>query len=329
MAILVLGGAGYIGSHAVKSLLKNNKEVIVVDNLSTGHREAVDYRAKFYKCDIANEESMNKVFLENDIQAVFHFAAYSLVQESMSNPLKYFQNNTSTIISLLKYLKRHKVKYLIFSSTAAVYGEPDNVPIREDAKQQPTSPYGESKLMMEKIIDSVSRSSDLNYVSLRYFNVAGASKNSNIGELHNPETHLIPIILKYVLNQRDELYVYGKDYNTKDGTCIRDYIHVEDLVEAHILALDYLLQGGESEIFNLGYNRGYSILEIIQAIEDVTGKSVDFIYKDRRPGDPSVLIANANKAMKVLDWKPINDDIKNIINDAWKWHSSHLRKGVE
>ncbi|MCC4722335.1 UDP-glucose 4-epimerase GalE [Salinicoccus sp. RF5] len=323
MSILVLGGAGYIGSHAVKKLVEQGEDVIVVDNLSTGYRKAVDARAKFYECDIADGSAMDAVFNENDIKGVFHFAAFSLVGESMEQPLKYFQNNTGTMLTLLEKLNEHDVKHLVFSSTAAVYGEPEEVPIHEEVPKHPSSPYGDSKLMMEKIISWVSRTTDLNFVSLRYFNVAGASKDSTIGESHDPETHLIPIVLERVLGKREKLYVFGNDYDTKDGTCIRDYIHVEDLIDAHILALKYLMDGGNSNIFNLGYNRGYSILEIIKAAEKVTGQKIEFEYRDRRAGDPSILIADSGKAMDTLGWQPKHNKIHEIIADAWNWHQKN------
>ncbi|MFC3419981.1 UDP-glucose 4-epimerase GalE [Salinicoccus hispanicus] len=323
MAILVLGGAGYIGSHAVKKLLDSGEKVVVVDNLSTGFRQAVDSRAAFYECDIADDTRMDRVFEENEIEAVLHFAAFSLVGESMEAPLKYFQNNTGTMLTLLEKLNQYGVRHLVFSSTAAVYGEPETVPIHEETQKRPTSPYGESKLMMERIISWVSRTTDLSFVSLRYFNVAGASKDASIGESHQPETHLIPIVLEYASGKRDALYVFGNDYDTADGTCIRDYIHVEDLIDAHILALKYLMDGGASDIFNLGYNRGYSILDIIRTAEAVTGREIDFEYRERRPGDPSVLVANADKAMDTLGWQPQHDNIEEIITDAWQWHQKN------
>jgi|SRR5690625_1384710 len=323
MAILVLGGAGYIGSHAVKKLLEENYEVIVADNLSTGFRSAVDSRAKFYECDIANVNDMEKLFTENSVTGVMHFAAFSLVGESVQEPLKYFKNNTGTMLTLLELLNKYDVRHLVFSSTAAVYGEAEQMPINEDSVKNPTSPYGESKLMMEKIINWTSKVTDLNYVSLRYFNVAGASKDATIGESHNPETHLIPIVLEYALGKREKLYVFGNDYDTPDGTCIRDYIHVEDLIDAHILALEYLMGGGESDIFNLGYNKGYSILEIVKTSEEVTGRPLRFEYKDRRAGDPSVLIADSGHIMNKLGWSPRNNDIKEIISDAWRWHRNN------
>ncbi|MBQ9433381.1 MAG: UDP-glucose 4-epimerase GalE, partial [Synergistaceae bacterium] len=252
MAVLICGGAGYIGSHNVRAFAQKGEEVIVVDNLETGHRASVPEGIKFYHADIRDSEALDKVFAENNIEAVIHFCAYSLVGESMEKPLKYFDNNVGGMISLLEAMHKHNVKRIIFSSTAATYGEPKKVPILETDPTIPTNPYGESKRIMEKMMNWVSRLHDIRYVSLRYFNVAGAWHDGSIGEDHHPESHLVPLILQVPLGKRDHITIYGDDYPTQDGTCIRDYIHTEDLARAHILALEYLRNGGQSDIFNLG-----------------------------------------------------------------------------
>ena len=322
MKILVTGGAGYIGSHAVKVLLNKGYDVIVVDNLATGHVGAVDERAKLYIGDIADEEFMGKVFSENEIVGVIHFAAFSLVGESMTNPYKYYENNVSKTNHLLKAMVEHKVMNLVFSSTAATYGEPEKTPIYESDQQIPTNVYGQTKLAMEHMIKWYGKAHGLNNVALRYFNVAGAIEDGSIGEAHNPETHLIPIILQVANGKRPKISVFGDDYNTKDGTCIRDYIHVLDLCEAHVLALEYLINGNPSDNFNLGSGEGFTVLEMIEAARRVTGHPIPAEIAPRRAGDPAVLIANSDKARKVLGWVPTRENIEVMIRDAWCWEQN-------
>jgi UDP-glucose 4-epimerase len=271
MSILVLGGAGYVGSHAVYQLIDQGSEVVVIDNLQSGHREAVHPKAHFYQGDIRSREFMRTVFEKENIEAILHFAANSLVGESMTEPLKYFDNNVFGTQIVLEMMREFNVKHIIFSSTAAVYGEQKVVPITEEAATNPTNTYGETKLAMEKMIAWCEKAFDLKYVSLRYFNVASARSGGEIGEDHNPETHLIPVILEAALGKRPAITVFGQDYDTPDGTCIRDYIHVEDLINAHLLALKYLQNGGESNIFNLGSSQGFSVKEIIETAKEVTG----------------------------------------------------------
>lgn len=318
--ILVLGGAGYIGSHAVYNLIDNGFNVVIVDNLQTGNKGAIHSKAKFYNGDIRNKNFLKTVFKNEKIDGVIHFAANSLVGESMQKPLEYFSNNVFGTHVLLEVMNEFNVKNIVFSSSAAVYGEPEVVPIFEDFSTIPTNTYGETKLMMEKMMKWSSLAYGINYVSLRYFNVAGARSNAEIGEDHSPETHLIPLILKVALNQMKEITIYGNDYDTYDGTCIRDYIHVEDLVDAHLLALNYLFSGGKSDTFNLGNNRGYSVLEIIEAVRRVTKHQIPFKIGTRRAGDPSILIASNEKAKKILGWTVKHEEIDAIINDAWNWH---------
>ena len=319
MSVLVTGGAGYIGSHAVKVLLQKGYDVVVVDNLETGHKEAVDSKAKLYIGDIADDKLMDKVFKENDIIGVIHFAAYSLVGESMTNPHKYYENNVSKTNHMLESMVRNNVKNLVFSSTAATYGEPERVPILETDKQVPTNVYGQTKLSMEQMIAWYGKIHGLKHVALRYFNVAGAIEDGSIGEAHNPETHLIPIILQVANNKREKLNVFGDDYPTKDGTCIRDYIHVLDLCDAHVLALEYLINGNPSDVFNLGSGEGFSVLEMVNAARKVTTHPIPLQIADRRAGDPAILIASSSKAKKVLKWNPIREDIEVMIKDAWTW----------
>ena len=324
MTTLVLGGAGYIGSHMVKRLLEKGETPVVVDNLVTGHRAAVDPQAKFYEGDLADQDFMRNVFKENpDIDVVIHFGAYSLVPESMKKPLKYFANNVAGLIKLLEVMKEVGVNKLVFSSSAATYGIPDKMPIKETDPQNPINPYGESKLMMEKIMHWADEAYGMKFVALRYFNVAGAWPDGSIGEDHNPETHLMPIILQVVQGKRDKLQIYGDDYNTPDGTNIRDYVHPIDLADAHILAADYLRNGNSSDAFNLGSSTGFSNLEMLKAAREVTGKEIPAEIAGRRGGDPDTLIAASDKARRVLGWNPQYDDVHKLIETAWKWHSSH------
>ena len=324
MKILVLGGAGYIGSHTVYSLIEQDNEVIVFDNLETGHIEAVHPKAKLYKGDLRNRVHIDSVLdAEKNIDAVIHFAANSLVGESMINPLKYYDNKLCGTKVLLESLVAHNIKNIVFSSTAATYGEPKHTPILEDDPTNPTNCYGETKKAMERMFYWTQQAHGLKYVSLRYFNACGAHISGKIGEAHNPETHLIPIILQAANGKRDHISIFGTDYNTPDGTCIRDYIHVTDLAQAHILAVEYLLNGGESNIFNLGNGVGFSVREVIETAKKVTGKEIKVIEEERRAGDPAILIASSDKAKNILGWKPEYDDLSTIIETAWKWHSTH------
>ncbi|WP_026684380.1 UDP-glucose 4-epimerase GalE [Heyndrickxia coagulans] len=323
MSILVLGGAGYIGSHAVYQLIDQKYDVVVIDNLQTGHRAAIHPKAKFYEGDIRDRAFMQEVFGKEKIDAIIHFAANSLVGESMEQPLKYFDNNVYGTQIVLEMMKEFHVPHIVFSSTAATYGEPERVPITETMPTVPTNTYGETKLTMEKMMKWCEKAYGIKYVALRYFNVAGARSTGEIGEDHHPETHLIPVVLETVLGKREAITIFGEDYDTKDGTCVRDYIHVEDLIDAHILALQYLKNGGASDVFNLGSSNGFSVKEIVDTVREVTGKGFNVKIGDRRAGDPSTLIASSEKAKRVLGWNPQKTDIRQIIKDAWNWHESH------
>ena len=321
--ILVCGGAGYIGSHAVRQLIDRNEEVIIVDNLETGHEDAIHPQAKFYKVDIRNEEELDNVFTENKIDEVIHFAANSLVGESMSNPLKYYNNNVHGTEVLLKVMIKHDVKKIVFSSTAATYGEPNNIPIIESDLTNPTNAYGETKLAMEKMMKWADVSHGVKYISLRYFNVAGAHESGEIGEDHNPETHLIPLILQVPLGKREFISIFGDDYDTHDGTCIRDYIHVTDLADAHILAVHKLRDGSDSNIYNLGSGNGFTVKEMIEAARKVTGHPIPAKICERRAGDPAKLVAASQKARTELGWEPKLENVEAMISSAWKWHQNH------
>ncbi|MBZ6527644.1 UDP-glucose 4-epimerase GalE [Aerococcaceae bacterium DSM 111021] len=323
MNVLVIGGAGYIGSHAVNKLIKKGYNVSVLDNLVTGHRDAVDQSATFYLGDIRDKAMLNQIIQEEQIEAIFHFAASSLVGESVEKPLKYFNNNVVGMEVLLEAMQENNVKKIIFSSTAAVYGDVQVSLITEDEPKAPTSPYGESKLMMENMIKWCDLAHAIKFVSLRYFNVAGALSTGGIGEDHDPETHLIPIVLQTALGQRDAMTIFGDDYDTPDGTCIRDYVHVEDLIDAHILALEYLNTNTESQIFNLGSSTGYSVKEIVEASRKVTGKEIPVKIGERRAGDPAKLVAASEKAREILGWKPDYETIEGIIQTAWDWHEAN------
>ncbi|MEG0293398.1 UDP-glucose 4-epimerase GalE [Enterococcus sp.] len=323
MSILVLGGAGYIGSHAVDQLIRKGYKVVVIDNLLTGHRASVHKDATFYEGDIRDKAFVTSVFEKETIEGVIHFAASSLVGESVEQPLKYFNNNVYGMQIVLEVMEAFDVKNIVFSSTAATYGEPEVSPIVETTPTNPKNPYGESKLMMEKMMKWCDGAYGMKYVALRYFNVAGAKSDAAIGEDHTPETHLVPIILQVALGQREALSIFGDDYDTPDGTCIRDYVHVEDLIAAHILALEYLKAGNESNVFNLGSNNGYSVKEMLDAAREVTGKDIPAIVAPRRAGDPASLVASSAKANEILGWKPEYTDVKKIIETAWNWHVSH------
>lgn len=324
MKVLVLGGAGYIGSHTVYKLIEEGHEVVVFDNLETGYIEAVHPKARFYQGDLRNRKEIDDVLdNESGIDAVIHFAANSLVGESMVNPLKYYDNNVYGTKVLLESLLAHGIKNIVFSSTAATYGEPLQTPILESDPTVPTNCYGETKRAMERMFHWTEVAHGIKYVSLRYFNACGAHVDGNIGEAHNPESHLIPIILQVANGTRDHISVFGTDYDTDDGTCIRDYIHVTDLAQAHILACKYLLAGGQSDIFNLGNGIGFTVKEVIEKAKEVTGKEIKVVYEGRRAGDPAELVASSDKAKRVLGWKPEYNDLGTIIKTAWKWHSTH------
>ena len=323
MRLLVLGGAGYIGSHTALELIKKGHEVIVVDNLVTGYEKAIPDKAVFYQGDIRNFDFLDNLFKKERIDAVIHFAAYSLVGESVTNPLKYYDNNLYGTKVLLEAMIKNNVNKIVFSSTAATYGEPENIPILESDRTCPTNPYGETKLAMEKMFHWASKAHGLSYVSLRYFNACGADATGQIGEAHNPESHLIPLVLQVPNGKRESVSIYGTDYDTPDGTCIRDYIHVTDLAQAHILAVEYLANGGESDIFNLGNGVGYSVREVIETARNVTGHPIPATEVPRRAGDPARLVASGEKAKRVLGWEPKIKKLDEIIASAWKWHKAH------
>lgn len=322
MSILVTGGAGYIGSHTVVELLSANEDVVVVDNLQKGHRDAV-LGGKFCKGDLRDDSFLDGVFKENNIEAVIHFAADSLVGESVTDPLKYYNNNMVSTLRLLTKMKEYGVDKIVFSSTAATYGEPENTPILETDRTLPTNPYGETKLSVEKALKWADNAYNTRYVSLRYFNAAGAHTSGRIGEDHDPESHLIPIVLQAALGKRDGIQIFGNDYETPDGTCIRDYIHVTDLAQAHVLALESLRKGGGSAIYNLGNGRGFSVREVVDLARKVTGVNIKEITAPRRAGDPAVLVASSEKIQKELHWKPVFNDLSTIIETAWVWHKAN------
>ncbi|SDT15893.1 UDP-glucose 4-epimerase [Paenibacillaceae bacterium GAS479] len=321
MAVLVTGGAGYIGSHTVAALLEKGEEVVVLDNLQQGHREAVT-GGRLYEGDLRDEGVLDRVFRENNIDAVIHFAASSLVGESMKEPGKYYHNNVYGALCLLEAMNRAGVKRIVFSSTAATYGEPESVPIRETDRTQPTNVYGETKLAMEKMIRWYEVAHDFRFVSLRYFNAAGAHESGRIGEDHRPESHLVPIILQTALGQRSHISVFGEDYPTEDGSCVRDYIHVSDLSDAHILAVERLRRGEDSAIYNLGNGEGFSVKQVIEIARRITGRDIPAVIEARRAGDPAVLVASSDKARAELGWNPHRSNLERIIESAWAWHQS-------
>lgn len=323
MTILVLGGAGYIGSHAVDQLINEGHDVAVIDNLLTGHRQAVHSNAHFYEGDIRDKAFLTSVFEKEKVDSIIHFAASSLVGESVHKPLDYFNNNVYGMQILLEVMNDFDVKHIVFSSTAATYGEPEEVPIKETTPTNPKNPYGATKLTMENMMKWCDAAYGMKFVALRYFNVAGAKADSSIGEDHTPETHLVPIILQVALGQREELAIFGDNYDTPDGTCIRDYVHVNDLIQAHLLALNYLKAGNESNIFNLGSSTGYSVKEMLDAAREVTQKEIPAKISPRRAGDPGTLVASSEKAKEVLNWQPQYTQVKDIIKTAWDWHISH------
>jgi UDP-glucose 4-epimerase len=321
MAVLVTGGAGYIGSHTVAALLERGEEIVVVDNLQQGHREAV-LGGKLYEGDLRDEIFLDRVFRENEIDAVIHFAANSLVGESMTNPGKYYHNNVYGTLCLLEQMNAHGVRRIVFSSTAATYGEPESVPIREADRTLPTNAYGETKLAMENMMKWFDVAHGVKYVSLRYFNAAGAHDSGQIGEGHKPETHLVPIVLQVALGQRPHISVFGDDYPTEDGSCIRDYVHVSDLADAHVLAVERLRHKGESAVYNLGNGHGFSVKQVIDIARQVTGKEIPAVVEARRMGDPAVLVASSDKVQRELGWQPSRSKLENIIRSAWQWHQA-------
>ncbi|TAH26302.1 MAG: UDP-glucose 4-epimerase GalE [Cytophagales bacterium] len=321
--LLVTGGAGYIGSHTVRMLADKGYKVIVLDNLVYGHKEAiVNKEVSLIIGDLGNKELVNKIFLENKIDAVIHFAAYAFVGESVSNPSKYYQNNIAAPLNLLDVMMEHGCKKFIFSSTCATYGNPQYTPIDEKHPQNPINPYGQSKLMLEKIIMDYQKAYGLEYVFLRYFNASGASTDGLIGEDHNPETHLIPLIIEAGMGKRSNITVFGADYDTPDGSGIRDYIHILDLGRAHLLAFEHLMNNGASLACNLGTGVGYSVKEVINVVEQVTGLKIPVVIGDRRPGDPARLVANPQYAKDALGWEAEYKDLKDTVATAWKWHSN-------
>ena len=323
MRVLVIGGAGYIGSVAVKKLIEQNNDVVVLDALYTGHRKAVNPKAKFYQGDIENKFLVSQILRQEKIEAVMHFAAYSLVPESVQKPLKYYDNNVSGMISLLEAMKDAGVNYLVFSSSAATYGIPKKLPITEDSPLNPISPYGETKVIMEKIMHWADKADGIKSIALRYFNVAGAASDGSIGEDHSPETHLIPNILKSAVSGDGKFTIFGNDYNTKDGTNVRDYVQIEDLIDAHLLALKHLVTTNKSDVFNLGTAHGYSNLEILQAARKVTNVEIPYTMGPRRAGDPDSLVADSAKARTILGWEPQHENAEDMMTSAWKWHQNH------
>lgn len=323
MAILVCGGAGYIGSHTAMALKEQGREVVVFDNLYKGHKAAVPAGVPLYIGDLRDKEALRKVFDENNIEAVIDFAADSLVGESVTEPLKYYNNNVFGTLCLLEVMMEKGIKYIVFSSTAATYGEPESTPILETDRTLPTNPYGETKLAVEKMLKWSDSAYGLNYTVLRYFNAAGAHVSGAIGEDHSPESHLIPLILQVALGKREKIMLFGDDYDTPDGTCVRDYIHVTDLANAHILALDRMLAGGKSATYNLGNGQGFSVKEMVEMAREVTGHVIPAEIAPRRAGDPATLIASSDKAQQELKWEPQYNDVRTIIASAWKWHQSH------
>lgn len=326
MNILVTGGAGYIGSHAVKYLQKAGHQVVVIDNLVRGHRQAITGNAVLVKHDLADEDHTARVLRVNSIDCVMHFAALAYVGESVNDPLRYYQNNTSHAISTLQAMKKAGVKKFVFSSTCATYGEPSDefVPIPETCPQHPINPYGRSKLMVEHVLfDHAAADPEFQFAALRYFNVAGCDREGEVGEAHDPETHLIPIVLQAAIGKRSHIEIFGTDYDTPDGTCVRDYIHVEDLIAAHIAAMDSLQPGKPPLTANLGIGKGYSVREIIDAAMAVTGKTITVKEGPRRPGDPPRLFADPSKAKRELGWSAQITDLNEIIDSAWQWMQTH------
>ncbi|BBH21810.1 UDP-glucose 4-epimerase GalE [Paenibacillus baekrokdamisoli] len=322
MAVLVTGGAGYIGSHAVAALVERGEEIVIIDNLQQGHKDAI-IGGKLYVGDLRDGEFLDTIFQENSIDAVIHFAANSLVGESMKDPGKYYHNNVYGTLVLLEKLIQYDVKKIVFSSTAATYGEPESLPIQENDRTLPTNTYGETKLAMEKMMKWYDTAYGLKFVALRYFNAAGAHASGRIGEDHSPETHLVPLVIQAALGQRPHISVFGEDYPTEDGTCIRDYIHVSDLADAHVLAVDRLRKGGESSVYNLGNGTGFSVKQVIDTARQVTGREIAAVIEDRRAGDPAILVASSDRARQELGWNPTRNKLEDIIGSAWAWHQAN------
>jgi UDP-glucose 4-epimerase len=323
--ILIVGGAGYIGSSVNKLLNKMGYQTIVFDNLSNGHIEFVKW-GKFYKGDLANIYDIEKVFMENKIDCVMHFSAYAYVGESVINPQKYYKNNVSNTLNLLDLMIKYGVKKFIFSSTCAIYGIPIQIPIPEDHPQNPVNPYGKTKFMVEEILKDYDKAYGLKYVSFRYFNASGADPECEIGEWHDPETHLIPLSIYNALGITENITVFGTDYPTPDGTCIRDYIHVNDIAKAHILGFKYLMNESKSDFFNLGNGNGFSVKEILDIVSRISGKKLNIVYGKRREGDPPILVGSSKKAYEILGWKPEFDKISDIIETAYRWHLKNIDK---
>ncbi len=321
---LVIGGAGYIGSHLVKALIEQQRKVVVVDNLSSGKASAL-LGGELIVQDFSDRAFLDHLFRQTQFAGIFHFASQIVVSESMKNPGKYYRDNTAATLTLVEAMRDHKAGPIVFSSTAAVYGEPLHTPIDEEHPLNPVSPYGRSKLMVEQMLADFDNAHQQKYIALRYFNAAGADPQSRIGECHEPETHLIPLVLQAILGTRPALQLFGQDYDTPDGTCIRDYIHVDDLSSAHILAMDYLNNGGHSSVFNLGNGNGYSVNEVIQTAEKVTGGKVPVTYAPRRQGDPARLVADATRSKKLLNWQPKYADLATIIQHAWDWEMARKK----
>lgn len=322
MAILVTGGLGYVGSHAVKQLVDRGEQVICLDNLVLGHKEAA-CGSEVVVGDIGDQALLRQVFSAHKIDSVMHFAAFAAVGESVENPQKYYLNNISNSLAMLQVMLEFDVKMMIFSSSAAIFGEPEIVPIPEDHPKNPTNPYGRSKLMLEHILKEYEHAYGLRSISLRYFNASGADPSGLIGEDHTPEHHLIPIVLQVALGQRTQVSIFGTDWPTGDGTCVRDYIHVSDLAQAHLLGLDALRRGKETTAYNLGNGSGYSVMEVVKMAEKVTGKAINAVPADRRPGDPAVLVASSEKISREVGWKPNYPELETIVRSAWNWHSAH------
>lgn len=325
MKILIVGGAGYIGSHMVKRLATAGHKVVTLDNLSYGYRDAVKY-GEFIQGDLGDEKILDSIFHDGSIDAVMHFAGFIQVGESMTKPSMYYQNNVSNTLILLDAMLRHQVKNFIFSSTAAIFGEPDYTPIDEKHNKQPINPYGHSKLMIEQVLDDYDTAYGLRSTCLRYFNAAGADPDGELGERHIPETHLIPLILQAASGRRDDIKVFGDDYATDDGTCVRDYIHINDLCDAHLLALELMIKNNKSARFNLGNGKGFSVNQVIDVAKKVSGKDFKVTIEPRRAGDPAVLVADANLATQTLNWQPKFAQLEDIVRTAWNWEIEYLCK---
>lgn len=328
--ILVTGGAGYIGSHAVLELQRAGYETMILDNLVYGHQDLVDevLNTKLIVGDTGDRALLDQLFSTHPIEAVMHFAAYAYVGESVTDPAKYYRNNVFGTLTLLEAMLAANVKKFVFSSTCATYGVPETIPIPETCPQNPINPYGMSKLMVERILADFAAAYDLKFVCFRYFNASGADPQGLLGEDHDPETHLIPLLLQTALGMRESVSIFGTDYPTPDGTCLRDYIHVTDLAIAHILGLEHLLQGGESQVFNLGNGNGFSVREVIESTRKITQKEISVVESDRRPGDPPILVGSSEKARKLLGWSPQYADIDKIVSHAWQWHQKRHGTGT-